>query len=82
MQRKSSDTQVWVGFPDWIKDIENSDVKATIRALLFDWGAFGAEKIDNLKEYIATTFDDLNEEEVEEVARLLIEHGILKADSE
>lgn len=74
MEHKKSDKQVYVSVPDWVKTIKDDDVAAAIMALIFDWNFFGEDKIDNLREYLNESFDDLSDKQVEEVAKLLIEH--------
>ena len=78
MEHKKSDKQVYVSVPDWVKVIKDDDVAAAIMALIFDWNFSGEDKIDNLREYVKENFDDLSDEQVEEVAKLLIEHKVVE----
>lgn len=78
MEHKKSDKQVYVSVPDWVKAIKDDDVAASIMALIFDWNFSGEDKIDNLREYVKENFDDLSDEQVEEVAKLLIEHKVVE----
>lgn len=78
MEHKKSDKQVYVSVPDWVKTIKDDDVAAAIMALIFDWNFSGEDKIDNLREYVKENFDDLSDEQVEEVAKLLIEHKVVE----
>lgn len=78
MEHKKSDKQVYVSVPDWVKAIKDDDVAAAIMALIFDWNFSGEDKIDNLREYVKESFDDLSDKQVEEVAKLLIEHKVVE----
>jgi len=78
MEHKKSDKQVYVSVPDWVKTIKDDDVAAAIMALIFDWNFSGEDKIDNLREYVKENFDDLSDEQVEEVAKLLVEHKVVE----
>lgn len=78
MERDKQDKQIWVEAPDWLKNIKDDDVAGAVFALMFNWQIDGGEKIDNLREYIKNTFDDLSDEQVEEVATLLIEHKVVE----
>ena len=78
MEHKKSDKQVYVSVPDWVKAIKDDDVAASIMALILDWNFSGEDKISNLREYIKESFDDLSDKQVEEVAKLLIEHKVLE----
>ena len=78
MEHKKSDKQVYVSVPDWVKAIKDDDVAASIMALIHDWNFSGEDKISNLREYIKESFDDLSDKQVEEVAKLLIEHKVLE----
>lgn len=78
MEHKKSDKQVYVSVPDWVKVIKDDDVAASIMALIFDWSFSGEDKIDNLREYVKESFDDLSDNQVEEVAQLLIEHKVVE----
>lgn len=78
MEHKKSDKQVYVSVPDWVKAIKDDDVAAAIMALIFDWNFSGEDKIDNLREYVKESFDDLSDKQVEEVAQLLIEHKVVE----
>ena len=78
MEHKKSDKQVYVSVPDWVKTIKDDDVAAAIMALIFDWNFSGEDKIDNLREYVKENFDDLSDKQVEEVAKLLVEHKVVE----
>lgn len=78
MERKKEDKQIWVEAPEWLKDIEDDDVAGAVFALMFGWQLEGGDKIDNLREYVKENFDDLSDEQVEEVAKLLIEHKVVE----
>lgn len=78
MEHKKSDKQVYVSVPDWVKAIKDDDVAAAIMALIFDWNFSGEDKIDNLREYVKENFDDLSDKQVEEVAKLLVEHKVVE----
>lgn len=71
--------QVVMGTPGWIKDIKDVDVAGAIVGIMFA-SAWDNKPIegDNLREYIRSKFDDMSDEQVEEVARLLIEHGVVE----
>lgn len=73
------DKQVLVKAPSWLGDIDNDNVAGAIFALIFS-GEWGNEpkKVDNLKEYIAKEFDDMSEDEIEEICQLLIKHKMVK----
>lgn len=70
--------QVVMGTPGWIKDIKDVDVAGAIVGIMFA-SAWNNKPVkgDNLREYIHSSFDDLSDEQVEEVARLLIEHKVV-----
>ena len=70
--------QVVMGTPGWIKDIKDVDVAGAIVGIMFAsaWNNKPVEG-DNLREYIRSSFDDMSEEQIEEVARLLIEHKVV-----
>ena len=77
MERKKEDKQIWLEAPEWLKDVKDDDV-AGVFALMFGWQLEGGDKIDNLREYVKENFDDLSDEQVEEVAKLLIEHKVVE----
>lgn len=70
--------QVVMGTPNWLKDVKDDAVAGSIVGLMFasEWDDKPIEG-DNLREYIHSSFDDLSDEQVEEVARLLIEHKVV-----
>ena len=73
------DKQIAFAIPDWVKPIKDDDVAGAIVGLMFSWAWDNKEvKIPNLREYIKGRFDNLTDEQVEEVAKLLIEHGVVK----
>lgn len=78
MEHNKEDKHIYVGVPEWLKDVKDDDVAGAIMALLFDWNMSGQEKISNLREYVKDSFDDLSDEQVEEVAKLLIEHKVVE----
>ena len=78
MTRNKSDKQEWMEVPDWLKKVKDEDGASSVFALMFSWDMNGTKQIDNLEDYIRESFDDLSDEQVEEVANLLIEHGIIE----
>lgn len=78
MTRNKSDKQEWMEVPDWLKKVKDEDVASSVFALMFSWDMNGTKRIDNLEDYIRESFDDLSDEQVEEVANLLIEHNIIE----
>lgn len=73
---------ILVMMPEWLKDIEDDDVAGAIFAMIFSWQWDNEDgiHIDNLREYIASRFDDLTDSQVSQVADLLIKHGVVKSD--
>lgn len=71
--------QIAFAAPDWLRKLKDEDIKSVIFALMFSWAWDNEEvKIPNLREYIKDSFDDLTDEQVEEVANLLIQNNVVK----
>lgn len=73
------DEQVVMKIPEWVKEIKSDNVAGAVVGLMFAW-TWDDKKVkgDNLREFVASRFDDLSEDEAAEVADLLIEHGVVK----
>ena len=75
---KMKEKQVAMKAPGWLKDVKNDNVAGAIFALLFSWAWDSTpKKIDNLREYVASQFDDMTDDEIAEVCDLLIEHKVV-----
>lgn len=67
--------------PEWVRGIKDESVQATVFALLMSWSFEEPKHIGkNLKDYIKETFDDITDEQADEVARVLVEKGVVKLD--
>lgn len=75
-----NEKQIAFAVPEWVKPIKDNAVAGAIVGLMFSWAWDGnAKDISNLREYISTRFDNLNEAQVEEVASQLIKHGVIES---
>lgn len=65
--------------PEWIKEIKDKDIYSAVYALLFSWAWDGKpQKIDDIQEYVAESFDDMSESQIAEICDILIKHNVLK----
>jgi len=73
------DKKVVLTTPDWVRDIKDDNIAGAIVGLLFGWAWDGKTKeIPNLREYVASKYDDMSDDEVTEICDLLIEHKVVK----
>lgn len=62
------DKKITLAIPDWVKDVKSDEVYGAIVGLLFGWAWDGKEKeILNLREHVASKYDDMSEAEIAEV---------------
>lgn len=74
-----AEKQIALAIPDWVKGLKDDDISGAIVGLLFSWAWDGeAKEIPNLREYIASKYDDMTDTQIEEIANLLVEHKVVK----
>ena len=70
--------QVLFKAPEWVKEIKDKDIYSAVYTILFSWAWDGEpQKIDNLREYIAESFDDMSEDQITEICDVLIKHKVV-----
>lgn len=75
--------QVALTQPDWIDEIKDEDIRLSVVSFMFTaqlWQALhGKEfKIDEpIRKYLKDTNEELSDEQIEEMAKILIEHNVV-----